>query len=294
VALLDGREMDAGRARAEALVVAASNGQSAAESEKAAAEAALQLASATFTRIATLRDKKAATGQEFDEAQAALSAADARAKSATAAVAAAVANAAGARASLEGAQVASGYSRITAPFDGVITQKQIDAGAMTMPGTPILTVEERGGFEVEVRIDDSRATRIDWEAAPAVRLGLEAPEVTGKVVERALALDAAHTVIAKVAIPESPGLRTGMFARVIFPGPPRQALTVPPDSLVQRGQLDAVYVVEDGRARYRVIEAGQRSSEAVEVRAGLVRGERVVRLVPASLVDGASVSGVSR
>jgi hypothetical protein len=85
-----------------------------------------------------------------------------------------------------------------------------------------------------------------------------------------------------------------MFARVIFPGPPRPALTVPPDSLVQRGQLDAVYVVEDGRARYRVIEAGQRSSEAVEVRAGLVRGERVVRPVPASLVDGASVSGVSR
>jgi hypothetical protein len=53
-------------------------------------------------------------------------------------------------------------------------------------------------------------------------------------------------------------------------------------------------VVEDGRARYRVIEAGQRAAGVSEVRAGLSRGEKVVRAVPAALVDGAPVSGVSR
>jgi multidrug efflux pump subunit AcrA (membrane-fusion protein) len=299
LAVLDGREMDANRERAEALVVAASQGQNAAESDKAAADAALRLATATFQRVSTLREKKAATAQEFDEAQAALSAAEARAQAAAAAVLASRANATGARAALQGAQVASGYSRITAPFDGVVTQKQIDTGAMTMPGTPILTVERSGGLEVEIRIDDSRAARIDWEARPAVRLkGITTSdtevELTGQVVERALALDAAHTVIAKIAIPESAGLRSGMFARVIFPGATRRALTVPVDSIVQRGQLDAVFVVEDGRARYRVIETGQRTSDAVEVRSGLVAGERVVRAVPASLADGVRVTGVSR
>ena len=294
LALLDGRELDANRERAEAMVLTAKEGQSAAESEKVATDAALQLASATFTRIAALRDKKAATAQELDEAQAALRAAEARSKAASAAASASTANASGARAALEGAQVASGYSRITAPFDGVVTQKQIDPGAMTMPGTPVLTVEDTGGFEVEVRLDDSRAARVNWTAAPSVRLADGGTDVAGRVVERGRALDAAHTVTVKIAMPESPALRTGMFARVAFPGAPRRALAVPPDAVVQRGQLDAVFVVEDGRARYRVIEAGQRGRDAVEVRAGLLRGERVVRPVPVSLVDGAPVSGGSR
>lgn len=297
LAVLDGREMDAKRDRAAAMLVSSSQSQSAAESEKAAAVAALQLASATYERISTLRDKKAATPQELDEAQAALSAAEARANAAAASLAAATANTTGARAALQAAQVASGYSRITAPFHGIVTQKQIEAGAMTMPGTPILTVEENGGLEVEVHIDDSRAARIDWNAEPLLRLEEGADrhsEVKGRVIERARALDAAHTIIAKVAVPETAGVRSGMFARVVFNGATRRALTVPADAVVQRGQLDAVFVVEDGRARYRVIEAGQRAADTVEIRSGVVRGEQVVRAVPASLVDGAGVSAVSR
>jgi multidrug efflux pump subunit AcrA (membrane-fusion protein) len=297
LAVLDGREMDANRERAQAMAAAATQGQSAAQSDKAAAEASLRLAAATFARISALREKRAATAQELDEAQAALSAAEARAQAAQAAVAGSTANAAGARAALQGAQVASGYSRITSPFDGVVTQKHTDSGTMTMPGTPIVTVEQAGGFEVEVRLDDSRAARVDWNAAPRVTLttaeGTDM-SVAGKVVERATALDSAHTVIAKIAIPDSGGLRSGMFARVMFAGATRRALTVPVDALVQRGQLDAVFVVEDGRARYRVIETGQRSDSVIEIRAGLSRGEKVVRAVPAALVDGVPVSGVSR
>lgn len=297
LALLDGREMDANRERTQAMVAAALQGQSAAESDKAAADAGLELARATFARISTLRDKKAATAQELDEAQASLRGAEARAKATAAGVAAANANASGARSALEAAQIASGYSRITAPFSGIVTQKHVEAGTMTMPGTPIVTVEQGGGFEVELRLDDSRAARVDWQAVPRVTFtapGGEEVTVNGKVVERALALDAAHTVIAKVAVPESAQPRSGMFARVTFAGARRRALAVPADALVQRGQLDAVFVVEEGKARYRVIEAGQRSADIVEVRAGLSRGEQVVRAVPAALVDGVAVAGGSR
>jgi multidrug efflux pump subunit AcrA (membrane-fusion protein) len=297
LAVLDGREMDANRERAEALTTAATQQQSAMASDKAAADAALQLAKATFNRISTLREKKAATAQELDEAQAALRAAEARAKAAEAGVAASTANTSGARAGLQAAQIASGYSRIVAPFAGVVTQKHVESGTMTMPGTPVMTVEQGGGFEVEVRLDDSRASRVNWTAEPSVTFtaadGTEA-SVAGKVVERALALDSAHTVVAKVALPRDAPVRSGMFARVIFSGAARRALAVPADAVVQRGQLDAVFVVEDGHARYRVIESGQRSKQMVEVRAGLSRGEKVVRTVPASLVDGVPVAGGSR
>lgn len=293
LAVLDGREMDANRDRAEAMLAAATQAQAAAEAEKAAAEAGMTLATATHARVARLRERQAATPQELDEAQATLSGAEARVTGAAAAAQAARSNVAGARSAVEGARITAAYSRIVAPFDGVVTQRHLDEGAMTMPGTPVVTMEEIGGFEVEVMIDEARAARVDWTQAPRVTLaGPGGADVTvaGRVVERAVALDAAHTVAIKVALPPDADLRTGMFARVALSGATRRALTVPADALVARGQLDAVFVVDGDRVKYRVIEAGQRTDGQVEVRAGLAAGERVVRGVPPALADGMRVS----
>lgn len=293
LAVLDGREMEANRERAEAMLTAAAQGQAAASADKAAADAALALATATHGRIAQLRERKSATQQELDEAEAALRSAQARAQAAAAAVSAAAANLSGARAAAEGARISAGYSRIVAPFAGIVTQRHLDPGAMTMPGTPVITMEQEGGFQVEVGVDESRAARVNWDAEP--RVVLATPDgrnetTTGTVVERAFALDNSHTVRVKVGLPAGTAVRTGMYARVIFAGPSREALAVPVDALVQRGQLDALFVIEGETARYRVVETGQRAEDAVEIRSGLVAGERVVRRVPASLTDGTPVA----
>jgi multidrug efflux pump subunit AcrA (membrane-fusion protein) len=292
LAVLDGREMDANRVRAAAMFSAATQGQTAAEAERDAADAALRLATATHARIARLKERNSATQQEFDEAEAALKAAQSRAAAAAANVAASRSNTEGARAAAEAAAVTSGYSRVTAPFDGVVTEKHIDPGVMAMPGTPILTVEQSGEPRVEVRLDESRAARVRWDVAP--RVELDRPDgstasVEGHVAERAHALDDAHTVVAKIAV-GGEQVRTGMFARVVFAGASRERLVVPEDALVRRGQLDAVFVIDGDAARYRVVEAGERSRGVVEVRAGLVEGERVVVRPPASLTDGAAVA----
>jgi membrane fusion protein, multidrug efflux system len=298
LATLDGRELAANRARADAMAAAALQSHAAAAADRAAADAALALATATHARIVRLHATKSATAHELDEAEAALTGARARADAAAASLAAASSNISGASAAADAAQVAAGYSRITAPFDGRVTEKHVDPGMMTMPGTPVLTVEQAGEYHVEVRMDDARAARIDWEIAPAVRLdGVPGP-IAGRVVERAHALDAAHTVIVKVALPADAvaDARTGMFARVSFSGPSRQGLAIPVDALIQRGQLDAVWVVQesaggdDARVVYRVVEAGERSADLVEIRAGLSPGERVVRRPPASLADGSTVT----
>lgn len=297
LAVLDGREMDANRERADAMLTAAVQGHTAAEADKAAAEAGLKLAVATHGRIAQLRDRKSATAQELDEAQAALSAAQARAAAAAAAVSAANANLSGARAAAEGARISAGYSRIVAPFDGTVTQRHVDEGAMAMPGTPILTIEEQATHQVEVRLDDTRAARINWSQSPRVVFtGADGADVTveGRVVERAVALDNAQTVVVKVALPAGSDVRTGMFARVRFNGGARRGLAVPADAIVQRGQLDAVFVVADGRVRYRVLEVGRVAGDFVEVRSGVAAGERVVRAAPASLVDGMPVTTAGR
>lgn len=297
LAVLDGREMEANRDRAAALLTAAAQGRTAAEADRAAAEAALTLAAATHARIARLRERKSATAQELDEAQAALSAAGARAAAAAAAVSAAGANLTGARAAAEVARISASYGRIVAPFTGIVTQRHVEAGAMTMPGTPVVTVEQDGGHQVEASLDEGRAARVNWSANP--RIVYSAPNgddvtVEGRVVERAAALDNAHTIVVKVALPAGESLRTGMFARVQFSGSARRTLAVPADALVQRGQLDAVFVVSDGQVRYRIVEIGREAGGFVEVRSGLGAGERVVRGAPPSLVDGTPVTTEGR
>jgi RND family efflux transporter MFP subunit len=291
LAVLDGREMDANRTRADAMLAAAAQQQAAAEAEQQAAAAALQLAQLTHERITRLRERKSATAQELDEASAALTAAESRVSAARAGLEAARASHEGARAGADAATIASGYSRIVAPFDGIVTEKHIDPGTMAMPGTPVVTVEQAGEYRVEVRLDENRAARVNWDEAPRVQVDDpegEPKSIEGVVAERARALDDAHTVVIKVAVPGA-SLRSGMFARVIFSGPASRRLAIPAEALVSRGQLDAVFVVEGETARYRVVEAGRRGAVLVEVRAGLSEGERVVAGPPASLLDGAPV-----
>ena len=66
-------------------------------------------------------------------------------------------------------------------------------------------------------------------------------------------------------------------------------VAVPLAALTERGQLQSVFVVEEGAAHTRLITAGRRSRDAVEVLSGLNAGEKVVTPVPAGLQDGAKV-----
>jgi len=80
-------------------------------------------------------------------------------------------------------------------------------------------------------------------------------------------------------------LRSGLFGRALFPLGKRQALTVPPGAVTDRGQLQSVFVVEDGVARARLVTMGRKG----EVLSGLSAGEKVIAPVPAGLEDGARV-----
>jgi multidrug efflux pump subunit AcrA (membrane-fusion protein) len=78
-----------------------------------------------------------------------------------------------------------------------------------------------------------------------------------------------------------------MFGRAFFPLASRSVVVVPASAIVERGQLQSVFVAEEGTARTRLITTGQRSKDAVEVLSGLNVGERIVTPIPAGLEDGA-------
>lgn len=315
---LDARELRAHQARAEASAAAAEQAVRAARTGRDGAQAALSLAAATHERIAALRAKNSATPNELDQAVSSLRGAEAQAQGAEAGIRQAEAAAVAADAARDAARVAVSYATITAPFDGVVTEKLVEPGNMASPGVPLIRVEDVQGFRLEVRVDEGRAGEIDRTrpvevvfdsvSSPAGRPAAVAANTAqasspstpggalGRVAEISRALDpGSHAFLVKIDLPQDASLRSGMFGRARFSGPPHRALVIPASALVRQGQLTSVFVVgSDKRARVRLVNVGDGTEGRVEVLAGLDAGERVVVSPPPGLVDGAPVREVRR
>ncbi|MGH9241797.1 MAG: efflux RND transporter periplasmic adaptor subunit, partial [Vicinamibacterales bacterium] len=243
---------------------------------------------------AQLRERSAATAQEFDEAAARLAAATARVTAAQAGVEQASAQLAALRAGGEVAQITESYALIRAPFDGEVTERFIDPGHLAMPGQSLLRIDATGQRRVDVGVDEARAGSV----RPGDRVGILLERafgadaaLAGTVIEvgRAIAAnERAFTV--KVTLPPGSAPRTGTFARVRFEGAPRRALVVPVSAVRVQGHLTSVFVVSQGVARIRLVQTGDTDGDRTEILAGLDDGESVVVDPPAGLTDGRAVT----
>jgi RND family efflux transporter MFP subunit len=290
--VLDDRALGAQAEGASATVIAAEQALVAAKTEHAAAGADQKLADAWHARVAALHERKAATAQELDEAEARRTGASARTAGAQARIDQASSQLAAARAAAESARTTQGFTRLQAPFDGLITERLTDPGNLASPGVPLLRLDAAGAPRLEVRVDESRAGLV----APGDRVevlfeppGTPAVDGTVSEVARAVAADErAFTV--KVSLPAGHQARTGTFARVRFRGPTRKMLLVPASAVRRQGQVATAFVVEGDEARLRLLQTGITTGGRVEVVAGLDPDEAVVVEPPPSLTDGRAVT----
>lgn len=296
---LDARDIQANKERAEAASLSAAEAAHAAEADVRGAESTLILARATHDRMAALQAKRSATAQELDQAVAALAAAEAQRASAQARLAAANSAHDAAQASVESATVTATYAVLTAPFDGLVTERRADPGSMATPGLPLLVLEDPATYRLEVQLDEARAALVQVGSTVSVRLDNATGEGDawsgGHVAEIARVDPASHAFLVKVDLPASGSLRSGLFGRARFSGPARRALTVPTSALINRGQLTFVYMVDaEGRARLRPISVGGADHDRSEVLAGLREGDAIVTNPSPSLTDGGRVTGEQR
>ena len=238
----------------------------------AAAEADYALAQSTMQRYQMLYDKKSVSPHEYDEVKAKLEAAKARRD-------AAHATSTQAQAAVAEANASVGFTKIRAPFDGIVTAKLADAGAMAAPGVPLLVVEDPRRFRLEALVDESEIGVVRLGArVPVVTDSLGSQAINGKVVQIVPAADpASRTFTVKIDLPPGPYIRSGLFGRARFARGERESILVPQTALLHRGQLDALYVVgNDEVAILRYITLGKPSGDHVEVLSGLDDGERIV------------------
>ncbi len=284
--VLVGDELAAGARAARSAAIAAEQGARAAAAERDAAEAGLVLARASHGRIAGLQARGSATAQELDDATATLRSAEARVAGASARVLQAESAVESAHATSDQASTTESFTTIAAPFDGTVTETTVEPGNLASPGMPLLRLEDTGEFRLEVRVDAARVGAIRRGDSVPVLVGTDSSSTTGTVAEVGRALDAdAHAFLVKIALPDGPDLRSGVFGKARFAGTPRRALTVSSSAIVRHGQVTSVFVVEGDVARVRLVHVND-----VEVLAGLVESEVVILSPPAGLKDGCRVT----
>jgi len=194
----------------------------AAQQQLVGADSDLALAESTLKRYQTLYEKKSVSPQEFDEVKGRQQAALARRDIAKAGQAQAQAALSQARTSLD-------YTRIRAPFDGMVTDKKADSGTLASPGMPIFTLEDMHRYRLEATVNenDLRFVRTGQQVTVVID-ALGSAGLKGKVVQIVPAADAAsRTVLVKIELPPDTRLRSGLFGRAQFSRGERQALLIP-------------------------------------------------------------------
>jgi membrane fusion protein, multidrug efflux system len=290
LATLDARDLDIGSRRAEAARQEVRAALPEADSGVAAAKANADLAQATFNRMQDLLQKRSISNQEFDEASARLKAAQASLEMAHARRTQLDSKMAAVEQEVRSAEVSRSYAEVTAPFAGVVVAKSAEPGNLAMPGAPLFTIEREGSYRLEAQVEEARLATIRVGQPVGITLDGLDRKFEARVSEVMPAVDAASRAgIVRIDLAPGPSLRSGMYGRASFEQGSRSELAIPAAALMEHGQLQSVFVAENGIARVRLISTGQKAGDKVEVLSGLTAGDKVIFPVPQGLSDGATV-----
>jgi RND family efflux transporter MFP subunit len=263
--VLDDAALRAQVEQAQAGVKAALNMQAAAQTNAA-------LTASTLERYKQLESEKSVSPQEMDEVSR-------RAEAAAANLEAARAQTDAARAQENGARTMMSYTRLVAPFAGVVTARMADPGTMAAPGVPLLQVDQAGALQLDATVDESAIGTIHQGMKVQVVIdGAGSTSMTGTVAEIVPAADpSSHSFLVKIDLPSSSQLRAGMYGTAGFANGSRQAILIPRSAVVLRGSLACAYVL-DGRgiAQLRYLTLGAAQGNLVEVLSGISSGEELV------------------
>jgi RND family efflux transporter MFP subunit len=202
---------------------------------------------------------------------------------------------ASARANVDRLEALESFKRIVAPFDGVVTTRSTDIGALISVGggadTPLFTVADERRLRIYVRVPQSYSADI----RPGMTATLTVPEYPGRTFAANLATSAdaitpqSGTLLVQLQIDNADrALKPGAYAQVRFALPANSGgVQAPASALMFRDSGMAVAVVgPDGRALIKPVTIGRDLGVTVEISSGLTAGDRVIDNPPDSLRPG--------
>jgi RND family efflux transporter MFP subunit len=251
-------------------------------SSRAQAAASASLAKSTADRWQALRQKDAVTQQDLDERLSAYNQA--------------AANLAAADANVGRLQKFQGFNQVVAPFDGVVTRRNVDVGDLVNAGNggtgqALFAVAQVDPLRLYVFVPQVYAHQIKIGDAVTVTLAERVGEqYRGSVARTARAIDTAtRTMQVEIRVPNpNNALITGSYVQVTLPiNVDAKALVVPTNVLLFRPEGTRIALVDaGGRVRLTLVKLGTDFGDSVEVLSGLDAGDRIVVNPADSLADG--------
>ncbi|HEY8333733.1 MAG TPA: efflux RND transporter periplasmic adaptor subunit [Tardiphaga sp.] len=191
------------------------------------------------------------------------------------------------------------YQRVVAPFDGVITQRNIDNGSLVQSGSTFMfTLMRSNVIRVQLFVPQDAA----FGVTPGVTASIHVPEIPDRVFDGTVTRTASavqpgsRTLLTEVDIANPDGaLSPGIYCTVDLHVPQKApALTVPADAVIFDAGGTRVLVVENGVAHMRKVTIARDFGTSVEVSNGIKAGDQVVLNPAVNLADGEQVKPQKR
>ena len=248
------------------------------------AAASLSLANSTMERWDALRKKDAVSQQEVDERRGA--AAQQRA------------NLAAAEANVQRLRELQSFKRVTAPFAGVITRRNVDVGDLIDAGggagRTMFVLSQTDPLRMYVNVPQTYASYVKaGQKVTITQTELIGQTFEGEIARTAGAIDTTtRTMQIEVTLPNKNGaLMPGAYVQVQLPLKGGQAMAIPTNALLIRGEGIQVAVLDrEKRVQLRGVKIGRNYGQNVEVLEGVTSGDEVVLNPPDSLREGDQVA----
>src|SRR3954468_23848684 len=300
LAEIDAPELDQQIHQAEAATEQAQAAVEQAQASLAQGKANRELARITAERMKLLVEKGISPQQEGDQYQAQLAAQDANVQALEKAILAQRSNLAAVRANRARLEEVQGYRVVKAPFDGVVTVRNVDVGALVSTGTTLLyRIAQTGTLRTYVSVPQASVNAVQV-GQPATLTVSHLPGRTfrGTVARTANALDpASRTMLVEVDVKNTDGaLFPGTYADVDLSGArPNPPLVVPAAAILFRTDGAQVAVVQpDQTVHLQKIAVGRDYGDRVEILQGITEGTTIVAVPGDAAREGAKIVPVDR
>ena len=294
LAEIDAPELDQQIRQAEAAVAQAQASLEQAQANLEQGKSNRELARVTAERWKTLAAEGVVSQQENDQNQALLNSQTANVQALEKAINAQRSNVAAAQANLARLQDVQGYRIVKAPFDGVVTVRNVDLGALVSTGNTLLyRIAQTGTLRMYVNVPQVSASSVHaGQAAQLTLTNFPGRRFLGKVARTANALDpSSRTMLVEVAVPNPDGvLFPGMYAEVdLSTARSNPPLLIPAQALIVRSDGAQVAMVQpDGVVHLQKVEIGRDYGDRVEIVQGVAEGATILA-APGEAKEGAKI-----
>lgn len=253
----------------------------------AQAEAALKNAQKDYERFTTLYKQQSATAKELEQISLQYTSAKA--------------NLDAAKQMKNEVNANLAYTTLTAPFSGVISQKNAEAGSIASPGMPILTLEQTGNLQVSAMVPENLIAGISTGQAVEMYVQAVNKKVNGKVIQvNPSSQFTGGQYLVKISLPqaEMKSFYSGMYVKIMVPvngktsaADVNKIISVPESSIVYKNQLTGIYTITaENTALLRWVRLGKNQSGQIEVLSGLSEGEKYILSTKGNLYNGVPVT----